>query len=190
MPRPVQFHGNSGIPPGMACHMPPPPGAADAAPEPTPELLQLLDAVAQGTMRPEDAATRLRGFAELDFAHVDTDRARRLGFPEAIFGQGKTPADIAEIARTLYSHGQRVLATRVSAEAAEDVRQRLYGLPVRYEAAARILLLEDAPAEPVGLGTVAVVSAGTSDRSARMASARGPSPFSRAISALVRRLGL
>ncbi len=55
-------------------------------------------------------------FVDLGFARVDTDRRRRCGFPEVIFCQGKTPAEVAAIARTILAHDPVVLGTRATPE--------------------------------------------------------------------------
>ncbi len=130
------------------------------------ELLEVLQAVADGRQPVSTAASRLEhgGFVQLGFATVDTDRARRRGQPEVIFGGGKTAPQIIAIARTLYDHGQRVLATRIDPVTAAAVLLGLGDLPARYEACARCLVVEEGPAPVIGQGTIALVSAGTSDR--------------------------
>ncbi len=124
----------------------------------------LLADVAAGRVKPAEAAEALRGFVDLGYATVDTDRAARRGLPEVVWGPGKTPSQIVGIARALYERGQRVLATRISPEVARVALEPLGDLPARYEPEARCLVVEDRPAEIVGEGTVLVVAAGTSDR--------------------------
>ncbi len=82
------------------------------------DLDAILRQVAEGSLQVDAAAAQLRGYADLGYAAVDLDRARRRGQPEIIFGQGKTPEQIAGIARRLHEAGQRVLATRVEADCA------------------------------------------------------------------------
>lgn len=98
--------------------------------------------------------------AQTDAATVDLDRERRCGFPEVIFGLGKTPEAIVSIARRLLDHGQHVLATRIDAEKADAICQQLP--EATYNSVARTLRVDfqkrDAP-----VGHVAVISAGTSD---------------------------
>lgn len=65
---------------------------------------------------PEDAP-----FVDLGFARVDVDRRRRTGFPEVIFGQGKTPAEVARIAAVILEREPILLATRVTREQFEAV---------------------------------------------------------------------
>jgi pyridinium-3,5-biscarboxylic acid mononucleotide synthase len=98
--------------------------------------------------------------ADLGFARVDTDRAARTGDPEVVYGSGKTPAQVVEILRTLHqAHpDQAVLATRLSPEAVAAVADT-YPDAVVDEVARAVTLGE----LRVPQGTVAVVSAGTSD---------------------------
>jgi len=98
--------------------------------------------------------------ADLGFARVDVDRARRTGDPEVVFGQGKTPTQVVEILATLHArHPERaVLATRVSPEARALVAERLPEAEMDDIAAAVVL-----GPMPVAQGTVAVIAAGTSD---------------------------
>jgi len=126
-------------------------------------LERVLAHVAAGDLDPAVAAETLRGYVDLGFAHVDTDRARRVGFPEVVFGQGKAPTHIAEIARALYVRNQRVLVTRITPEVAKAVIAALPALPARYAAAAHALIIEDHPAPIRGQGTILIVAAGTSD---------------------------
>ncbi len=103
------------------------------------------------------------GIADVGPAQVDIDRARRCGFPEVIYGQGKTPEAMLKIVSALVEHGQSVLATRVSPEQAAALG------PVfsqgNYNPMARTFrigsMADSRPSEP--RGRVAVVSAGTSD---------------------------
>lgn len=100
-------------------------------------------------------------FRELDFAHVDTHRHLRTGFPEVVLGDGKTPEQISAILIELARGGATVFATRVTAAAAAlvvpAVRQARY-LPIP-----RVVVVGPTPAPDRGRGVIAVVSAGTSD---------------------------
>lgn len=93
---------------------------------------------------------------------VDVDRAARCGFPEVIFGEGKTAATIAAIARQLLQRGQPVLATRVTAEQTASVQHELPA--ARYDAVSRTLRIDDPDsASRPRRGRVTVITAGTSD---------------------------
>lgn len=103
----------------------------------------------------EDAA-----FIDLGFARVDVDRRRRTGFPEVIFGQGKTPAEVAQIARVILEREPVLLATRVTRAQFEAV-QAEFPAAIFHERA-RCLTIEREPLAKLKF-PVAVVTAGTSD---------------------------
>ena len=98
--------------------------------------------------------------ADLGFAQVDTHRALRKGFPEIIFGQGKTPSQVVRIAAKLVEHNQRVLATRLGPEHARAL-QKKFKRAVHHELA-RCVTIEKKPL-PKREGVIAVICAGTSD---------------------------
>ncbi len=98
--------------------------------------------------------------ANLGFAQVDTHRALRRGFPEVIFGAGKTPQQVVKIAAKLLAHEQRVLVTRATEEQARLLRRKFKDTV--YHQAARCLTIDRKPL-PRRPGTIAVVCAGTSD---------------------------
>jgi hypothetical protein len=126
-------------------------------------LRALLDAVRAGELSTDAALER---FAQLPFvasehARVDTHRALRQGMPEVVFGLGKTPDQIASIVRTLRSAGQTGLVTRVEPAAAHEVLGREPGGD--YDALARVLWYGPREIAITGVGTIAVVCAGTAD---------------------------
>lgn len=98
--------------------------------------------------------------ADLGFAQVDLHRALRKGCPEVIFGAGKTAAQVVGIAARLLQHKQNVLVTRATKEQARAL-QRKFKAARHYELA-RCVTIEKWPL-PKRPGTIAVVSAGTSD---------------------------
>jgi NCAIR mutase (PurE)-related protein len=126
-------------------------------------LRELLAEVQRGARSIDDAVRALRsplaapGY--LGFATVDHERARRCGFPEVVFCQGKRPADAAAIAAEILTRADRVLLTRADAEHAAAVRERLP--QAEYHERARCLTV--APADRREQGLVAVVCAGTAD---------------------------
>ena len=104
------------------------------------------------------------GFVDLGFAKVDIQRRARQGFPEVIFGQGKTPPQIVAIAREIYRRDKFVLATRVSAECAQALQQAFPD--ARWHEQARIVQVGTLPGANAGnhqASYVAVVCAGTTD---------------------------
>ncbi len=126
------------------------------------DLQALLEAVRDGHVAPAEATERLRNlpYEDLGFAKVDHHRALRRGFPESVFGAGKTPEQIVAIVERILSRGQNVLVTRTTAEVHRRVAASHPG--ARYHEAARCLTVEIAPPGPLP-GRVAVVAAGTSD---------------------------
>src|SRR5436190_22205105 len=129
-----------------------------------PQRLQaLLEAVRAERVSIGEALQTLRElpFQTLEFARVDTHRHLRTGFPEVVFGEGKTPEQIADILAELAKGGSTALATRVSAAAAAIVTARLPA--ARYLPVPRAIVLGPTPAPERGRGMIAVVSAGTAD---------------------------
>ena len=126
------------------------------------EMRTLLEKVSAGDLAVEEALGMLREapFEDLGFAKPDYHRALRQGRGEVIYGAGKTPDQIAEIAEALLSHGQKtVLITRMGKEAAAAVAEKL---PITYFETGRIGIAGVMP-EPDGAGSVLVATAGTSD---------------------------
>jgi NCAIR mutase (PurE)-related protein len=126
-------------------------------------LIELLQNVSNGDMPVEKAAHRLKHIAyeDIDFAHIDHHRSLRKGFPEVIFGEGKTTEQIQGILERMIAHENTILVTRVDASKAEQIIKTLPDAV--YHPDARILLLEKQPPAITGKGTILVVSAGTSD---------------------------
>jgi NCAIR mutase (PurE)-related protein len=126
-------------------------------------LLELLEAVAAGETRVPEAARRLQHLAyeDIDCARIDHHRSLRKGFPEVIFGQGKTREQIIAILEKMQPNEQIILVTRLDPEKASAVKEALP--EAVYHADARMLVLENEPPQIVGDGTILVVSAGTSD---------------------------
>ena len=113
-------------------------------------------------MSPGSQRPGFAGFADLGFAKADLDRARRTGDPEVVYGEGKSPAQVVELLTTLHlAHPDRaILATRLAPASLDLIGSALPAAVV--EEAARCARLGPLPP---AVGTVAVVSAGTSDAS-------------------------
>lgn len=125
-------------------------------------IRKLFEQVRAGKLSPDDAVERLRHlpFEDLGFAKVDHHRALRVGMPEVVFGERKTPSQVAAIFKRLGQHGRNVLATRATKEQFAAVKKSVRG--AKYEAAARAIVLRR-DGKVYGKGVIAVVSAGTSD---------------------------
>lgn len=126
-------------------------------------LHHVLKAVAGGQTSVEEATGKLKHLAceDIDFAHIDHQRSLRKGFPEVIFGEGKTSAQIIGIMDKMVSQEHVILVTRIDEQKSREVLTRF---PVaHYHPDARMLVWEKAKPALQGRGTILVLSAGTSD---------------------------
>src|SRR5690348_9849752 len=123
----------------------------------------LLQRVADGSVDVSKAmdALSFEPVESLDFATIDHHRALRQGFPEVIYGAGKTPEQIREIAARIAARGEGVLVTRIDRDTSEYLAEALPGIELND--VARTAHLRAVAPPPPGDGTVAVVTAGTSD---------------------------
>lgn len=89
-------------------------------------LQGLLDAVAAGTTPVAEAINKLKhlAFENLNYAHIDHHRSLRKGFPEVIFGEGKSSDQICGIMQKMTTQEYVVLVTRVDSQKAADVLTR------------------------------------------------------------------
>jgi pyridinium-3,5-biscarboxylic acid mononucleotide synthase len=129
----------------------------------TPESIRaLFDDVKLGKLTPDEAVERMRHmpFEDLGFAKVDHHRALRNGMPEVIFGEGKSPEQVAGIFERLAEHGTNVLATRASESQFAAVQKIVP--EAEYRARPRAIVLRR-DTQQYGKGRISVVSAGTSD---------------------------
>ena len=126
------------------------------------QIQELLEEVKHGRLSADEGVERLARLPveELGHARVDTHRALRCGFPEVIFGAGKTSKEIVSIARSILRENDRLLVTRVSEEAATALNTEIP--ETRYHPRARAVTV-GLPEEQNGCGLVTIVSAGTSD---------------------------
>ena len=125
-------------------------------------LRKLLNELAAGEVDVPAVLRQLQTlpFEDLQFARVDHHRALRCGFPEVIFGEGKTTGQIEEIFARLAETENNVLATRIGPAAATRVQARFP--KVRHHRTARVLTLRQHRG-PTSEGFVGIVCAGTSD---------------------------
>lgn len=126
-------------------------------------LQRLLEEVAAGKVDVGDALQKMTcpPFEDLGFARVDLQRSMRTGFPEVIFGQGKTVEQILAIARHIVANGGPLLVTRVSPAAAAALAVE-FPEGCHNSMARTFHLAPRSPAD-LGRGTILVISAGTSD---------------------------
>ena len=125
-------------------------------------LRRLLKQVQSGALPVDRALEELRHFPseDLGFATVDHHRSLRKGFPEVIFGQGKRPEHILEIARSLLAHHRNLLITRASAEVFAQVR-KLEKSTRFYPDSGCVMVRRDR--KIYGAAPLPIISAGTSD---------------------------
>ena len=126
------------------------------------ELERLLRAFKQGELDDAEAARRISNlhFEDLGHARVDHARAARQGFPEVVFGAGKTRAQVVEIVEALARRAPNLLVTRTDEGTYGEVRNVC--TEAEWHPAARMIrVLRDRGER--GAGAVMVVTAGTSD---------------------------
>jgi NCAIR mutase (PurE)-related protein len=127
-------------------------------------LRALFEAVRLGELEPRDAELRARDYLadpmeDLGFARVDHHRAIRQGFPEVVFGQGKTPEQVASISAAIVSRGHALLITRTDLPTFDAVAKVVPD--AQFHEQARIIERRG-PVEG-GKGVILVCAAGTSD---------------------------
>ena len=126
------------------------------------ELQNLLEQVAGGQVKPEDALLQIKTepYKEMGFAKLDTHRGIRQGMAEVIYGAGKTKEQILKIAQAMGEEREKtVLITRMSKEAAEYVGA---SLDLHYDDLSRTGIVGQIP-KPDGVGKIVVATGGTSD---------------------------
>ena len=123
----------------------------------------LLERVASGEVAPERALDELARapIESIEFATIDHHRGLRQGFPEVIFGGGKSPTQVVEIAARLSARGDRALITRADAAALGALRERWPN--ARLNEVARTALVPEPSGAAPETGPVLLVTAGTSD---------------------------
>ncbi|MBY3621836.1 nickel pincer cofactor biosynthesis protein LarB [Acinetobacter sp. CUI P1] len=125
-------------------------------------LEDILQQVQAGKLSVPEAKERLAAFEELGFAKVDHHRKKRQGFPEIVYGEGKTSEQIIAIVQSLRTRNNQVLVTRISSDKAEDILKVIPELI--YNEIARILYWKaNETTEDRPNGYIAVIAAGTSD---------------------------
>ena len=125
-------------------------------------LAEMLTQVQQGVLPVEQALEQLKQlpFEDLGFARIDHHRALRKGFPEVIWGPGKTSQQITAIASRLVENGQPALITRLDEKKAQEVQTSLSALV--YYPEARIGALGERPTPKMSM-SILVIAAGTAD---------------------------
>ena len=125
-------------------------------------IKKLLEAVQKGDISVIDALHKIKAepFEELDFAKIDHHRGIRLGYPEVIYGERKTSAQIAQITQKLLDGGNNILITRATEEAYQAVLA--IASEAKYNVMGRTITIEREIITPPE-SYIAIIAAGTSD---------------------------
>jgi len=126
-------------------------------------LRRLLEDVREKRLSPDDALKRLKTlpYEDIGFAKLDNHRSLRKGFPEVIFGQGKTKDQILRLITELLKGGNDAIVTRIDREVYDYVKKRY--VRAVFNEMARMLVVRKKRAAEGGKGLILVVCAGTSD---------------------------
>jgi hypothetical protein len=126
------------------------------------DIAEILTAHAGKEISTDEAAAKLKNlsYENIGYARIDHARAERQGFPEVIFGQGKTRQQIVGIFEKLAARSPNVLITRTNAETFGEIRNVSTDAEW-HEEANLIRLWRDK--QELGTGEISVVTAGTSD---------------------------
>lgn len=127
------------------------------------KIREMLEQVKNETLTIEEAMFELKKlpFEDLGYAKVDHHRELRNGYPEVIFGQGKTVEQIKTIFESLLEKNKNVMVTRATREIFEGVQD--VAEDAIFNEMARIVYVQREPVPRDAAKYIAVVSAGTSD---------------------------
>ena len=126
------------------------------------EIRKTLEALKNGEITVERAllAVKSEPFENIDYAKIDHHRAVRQGIPEVVYGPGKSKEQLEGIVGAMVAAGQKIIiVTRIDPDTGAYLCERF---PMKYDPVSRLGIVGELP-EPDGLGTVLVVTAGTSD---------------------------
>jgi len=131
-------------------------------------MREILEAVAAGDLSPTQAEAQLRGYATGDAGRFDAAREQRRGVPEAVYAEGKTTEEVAELVATAVETTGRGIATRIDDEQVAAVRETLDetypDADVDYRERSAMLVVHAAPFDPPDVdANVCVVTGGTVD---------------------------
>lgn len=126
------------------------------------ELEEILEKVSRKKISPQEAFQRLKDYLyqDLGFAKIDHHREVRRGFPEIIYGLGKTDEQILMIAQEICKKGNSLLVTRIEPRVYEKLKKKIPGC--LYNVQGKIAYFKQKKAVP-GKGKIVIMTAGTSD---------------------------
>ncbi len=127
------------------------------------QLARVLSDVANGEISVENAQKKLEhlDYENIDFAQIDHHRTLRKGFPEVIFGQGKTSEQIIGIMEKMIPNDDIILVTRLDQDKAKKIADSFQH--TQYFEDAKLLWHKSREPGKTGIGKVLIISAGTSD---------------------------
>ena len=127
------------------------------------KLEDLLKNVKSGETTLGEAIAQLKSlpFEDLGFTRIDHHRSLRKGFPEVIWGEGKTSGQVVSIMKQLRAKGQNILITRLEEKKAKAI-QRVFPKS-QYYPGSKVLTHLTHPVKSEGKGTILVITAGTTD---------------------------
>ena len=127
------------------------------------DIRSILEGVKRGDISIDKGLHRLKTLPleDIGFATLDHHRSLRKGFPEVIWGAGKTAAQILTIIKKMLTKKHPILVTRLDSRKAAHIKKALPA--ATYHPASRLLTLNDKTITTGGKGTILVISAGTSD---------------------------
>ena len=127
------------------------------------KLEDLLKNVKSGKTTLDEAMAQLKSlpFEDLGFTRIDHHRSLRKGFPEVIWGEGKTHGQILSIMKQLKRKGQNILITRLEEKKAKAIRKVFP--KSKYYPRSKVLTYLTHPVKSEGKGTILVITAGTTD---------------------------
>ncbi len=121
----------------------------------------ILKKVQEGSLSIEEAKEQLATYEDLGFVKVDHHRKKRQGFPEVIYGEGKSVDQITTIIEAIRAKENDILVTRISQEKADGILQKHPELS--YDQVARIVYWKAKPSNQNKNNYIAIICAGTSD---------------------------
>jgi len=127
------------------------------------KLEDLLKRVKLGKITLDEAMAELKSlpFEDLGFTRIDHHRSLRKGFPEVIWGEGKTSGQILSIIKQLKRKGQNILITRLEEKKAKAIKKVFP--KSQYYLMSKVLTYLTHPVKSAGKGTILVITAGTTD---------------------------
>ena len=126
------------------------------------KLQEILNKVFSRELSPEQAFRFLKDYPyqDLDFVKIDHHRELRRGFPEIIYGPGKTEEQLIKIASEIINKGSNLLITKAEPEIFQKIKNKMPR--IQYNSLGKTVYSIQQPPPP-GKGKIVIITAGTSD---------------------------